>query len=83
MFTLVCAFNIILLCSIEQKIDVFTTTMIIISVHIRRKEVIVYPDDDNKPEQGDGLNRKAEITLDNVWPIDRTNRKPIQVIITI
>ncbi|BFZ15130.1 hypothetical protein BsWGS_18167 [Bradybaena similaris] len=47
-------------------------------VHFRRREVVVYPDDSKKPPLGEGLNKKAEITLDCVWPTDKSTRSPIK-----
>uniref|UniRef100_A0A6P7G4Y7 Nuclear pore complex protein Nup98-Nup96 n=1 Tax=Diabrotica virgifera virgifera TaxID=50390 RepID=A0A6P7G4Y7_DIAVI len=37
-------------------------------VHFRYREINIYPDDDKKPPIGQGLNRKAQVTLDNVYP---------------
>ncbi|XP_053398459.1 nuclear pore complex protein Nup98-Nup96-like [Mercenaria mercenaria] len=43
-----------------------------LEMFFHRKEVFVYPDDDNKHEVGEGLDKKAEITLDCVWLRDKS-----------
>jgi nuclear pore complex protein Nup98-Nup96 len=47
-------------------------------VHFRHKEVVVYPENLDKPALGQGLNVPAEIALERVWPIDKTTGDPIK-----
>lgn len=48
-------------------------------MHFRRKEIEIYPDTTKKHTRGEGLNKKAQVTLDMVYPIDKTTKQPITV----
>ena len=48
-----------------------------LSVEIKRHEVIVYPDDGNKPAMGEELNLPSRITLLDIYPTDRTTQEEI------
>uniref|UniRef100_A0A6A7FXC8 Nuclear pore complex protein Nup98-Nup96 n=2 Tax=Hirondellea gigas TaxID=1518452 RepID=A0A6A7FXC8_9CRUS len=48
------------------------------TVFIVRKELEVYPDAATKPKVGEALNKPAVITLDAVWPIDKSSRDVIK-----
>lgn len=47
-------------------------------VVFRHKEVTVYPKESEKPPIGEGLNRPAEVTLERVWPLDKSTKEPIK-----
>lgn len=46
-------------------------------VYFRHKEINIYPDDSKKPPLGQGLNRKAQVTLDKVWPMDKKAKQVV------
>uniref|UniRef100_A0A1I7YMP4 Nuclear pore complex protein Nup98-Nup96 n=1 Tax=Steinernema glaseri TaxID=37863 RepID=A0A1I7YMP4_9BILA len=47
-------------------------------VIIRSQEVIVYPNDAQKPPVGVQLNRPAEISLERVWPRDKSTNELVK-----
>jgi nuclear pore complex protein Nup98-Nup96 len=66
-----------LLCSVHRYHIIF------FAVHIRHREVVVYPNDDAKPPLGQGLNRRAQVTLDRIYPTNKQTRAPIKDVDTI
>ncbi|ERL95449.1 hypothetical protein D910_12711 [Dendroctonus ponderosae] len=47
-------------------------------VHLCYREVTIYPDDSKKPPVGEGLNRRAQVTIDNVYPKRTANNELIK-----
>uniref|UniRef100_A0A7G3ALA0 Nuclear pore complex protein Nup98-Nup96 n=1 Tax=Lutzomyia longipalpis TaxID=7200 RepID=A0A7G3ALA0_LUTLO len=48
------------------------------NVFFRHKEIVIYPIDDRRPPVGYGLNRPAQITLDQIWPVDKATHDIIK-----
>ncbi|KAF9127662.1 hypothetical protein BGW39_005698 [Mortierella sp. 14UC] len=48
-------------------------------VQFSHKICVVYPEDQNKPARGEGLNVPALISLERCWPVDRATRDPMIV----
>jgi nuclear pore complex protein Nup98-Nup96 len=61
----------------DEEIDVAGLNLDLIC-HFRNKEIFLYPDDENKPPVGEGLNRRAQVTLDRIWPKDKVTDELIK-----
>ncbi|KAG0373483.1 hypothetical protein BGX24_011638 [Mortierella sp. AD032] len=48
-------------------------------VQFSHKICVVYPEDQNKPARGEGMNVPALISLERCWPVDRASREPMIV----
>lgn len=48
-------------------------------VRFQRKQVTVYPDETKKPPIGEGFNKKAVISLENIFPHKRDTKEEIRV----
>lgn len=46
-------------------------------IYFRHREIIVYPNDAKKPPVGEGLNRPAQVTLDKIFPREKTSNNYI------
>lgn len=47
-------------------------------VSIKSREVVVYPDDDTRPEVGSRLNKPARVSLVGLWKRDRRTKEPLK-----
>jgi len=47
-------------------------------ISFKDREIIVYPNDQDKPAIGEGLNKQAEITLFKCWPHDKKTNRPTE-----
>jgi nuclear pore complex protein Nup98-Nup96 len=45
-------------------------------VAFKDREIVVYPNESDKPTVGEGLNKPAEITLSKCWPMDKKTNRP-------
>jgi len=47
-------------------------------VTFKDREIIVYPNENDKPAIGEGLNKPADITLFKCWPHDKVTNRPTE-----